>query len=115
MTALQNKVQENQKTIFVTRLAPDKLTAYADFLKTDEYRNTSWYHTVAATNIFDLPPLNAALKFSINNQIVDVYLPNDTHWSSTGHRIVAESLYQYLVKRGILVPTGEDYQSQSLP
>ena len=115
ITALQNKVHENQKTLFITLLALDKLTAYSNFLETDEYKSDSWHNLIASTNNLNIPPLKAAFEFAIENKTQDVYLPNDTHWGSSGHRITAEVLYQYLMERGaFMLPAGHD-QSRALP
>ena len=35
----------------------------------------------------------------------DVYLPNETHWGSLGHQIVARALQEYLKRMGVLAPT----------
>jgi hypothetical protein len=112
---LQNRIQENQKTFFVTLLAPDKLTAYSKFLQSEEYKHNSWHDMIASANQLNIPPVKAAFESAIGKNVLDVYLPNDTHWSSTGQRIAAETLYQYLVKRGMFVPAGKDPQSQGLP
>lgn len=112
---LQNKIQENQKTFFVTLLAPDKLTAYSRFLQSGEYKNNSWHDMIASTNYLNIPPVKAAFESAIGKNVRDVYLPNDTHWSSAGQKIAAETLYQYLLEHGIITPEKKGDQGQNLP
>ncbi len=102
---LQNKIQENGKTLFVSLLAPDKLTVYAPFLQSTEFKDNSWYSRVAETNYFNMPRLDSALIKAVKDGAADVYLPNETHWGSLGHQIVARTLQEYLKRMGVLAPT----------
>ncbi len=102
-TALQNTIQKNRKTLLVTLLAPDKLTAYSSFLESDKYKNNSWYDLIKSANALNIPPLKAAIESAINNKVQDVYLPNDTHWGSAGQKITAETLYEYLLEHGVII------------
>jgi hypothetical protein len=41
-------------------------------------------------------------KQKIKEGVVDLYPPNETHWGSRGHRIVVETLIQYLKDQGVV-------------
>lgn len=103
LTALQNTIQSNQETLFVTVLAPDKVTAYASILESDQYQNNSWYEMIVSANQLNIPPLQAAFESAIHNKVKDIYLPNDTHWSSAGQKIVGKTVYEYLLKHGVII------------
>ena len=59
---------------------------------------------IAKHRELNVPNLNVALKNEIARGTWDVYLPNDTHWGSAGHRTVARSLREYLKRKGVLAP-----------
>jgi hypothetical protein len=40
--------------------------------------------------------IDQAIKAAVDKGMVDVYLPNDTHWAYRGHETAAEALVQYL-------------------
>ena len=100
---LQNRIQDNGKTFFITLLAPDKLTAYSRFLKTDKFINNSWYNQITSAQLLNIPPLKIALETAIGNTVKDIYLPDDTHWGSAGHKITAETLNHYLLENKIII------------
>ena len=62
-----------------------------------------------------VPRLDVALRNEIIRGTRDVYLPNDTHWGSSGHKIVAETLHQYLLEHGMIIPEKKKDSSQNLP
>jgi len=87
----QNRVQGNGRTRFLFMAAPDKLTAYAEYLTDPELGALS-----PLPEFYKRPGLNqVALVGRFRDAIAcgnkDVYMPNDTHWSSTAHRIAAEA------------------------
>jgi len=99
---LQNLVQSNNKTLFIAMIAPDKLSIYANYFKSfrDKEKIVLDYFTKKPINF---PRVDVALKQGLEKGVVDVYLPNDTHWGSWGHKTAAQTLVKYLEKRGILV------------
>lgn len=99
---LQNRVQANGHTFFVALVAPDKLTAYSDWLVEPRSRAPSRMDLLATDPNLHLPRLDRRLQEAIAAGVVDVYLNNDTHWGSSGYRIVAQELVAYLVHHGIL-------------
>ena len=76
--------------------APDKATAYADYLADTELRQIS-----PLPEFYRRPGLNQValverFRQAIRCGIKDIYMPNDTHWSSTAHRIVADAIVDAL-------------------
>jgi hypothetical protein len=102
LSYLQNTFQKNEKTLFVAMVAPDKLTAYMDVYKNFDRDKIHWMDEIARHPHLHAPRLDVALRKEIALGTRDIYLPNDTHWGSIGHRITAEVLYQYLKKQGVL-------------
>ena len=43
-----------------------------------------------------------SLQQKIQSGIVDVYLPNDTHWGVEGHKTMAQALVEYLLLNRII-------------
>jgi len=97
---MRDQVEANGVTRFVLMVAPDKLTAYADFLADTQSRGISSLAQLAEQQPETLPRLDLALISRIRHGEQDVYLPDDTHWGSSGNRIAAEALLQFLTQRG---------------
>ena len=84
--AAQSIVQENNKTTFLAMVAPDKRTAYSHLIKDEgtTYQSAiemmpgkykvNWIHTLGG------------LRQMIDQEVIDVYLPNDTHWGFQGYK-----------------------------
>jgi hypothetical protein len=47
-----------------------------------------------------MPRADIALRAAIAAGTRDVYLPNDSHWSTTGSRLVAQTVIDYLRAAG---------------
>jgi acetyltransferase AlgX (SGNH hydrolase-like protein) len=99
---LQNKIQSNNKTLFVALIAPDKLSAYSDHSKSFRNKGNSLFYYFSKQPV-NLPRVDLALNKEIEKGIVDVYLPNDTHWGSWGHRTAAQTIIDYLENHGFLI------------
>ena len=93
---MRRQVEANGHTRFVLMVAPDKLTAYADFLRDKDLRNLSALPELSRTLPDVMPRLDSALIAAIRKGEQDVYLPDDTHWGSSGYRIAAETLLSFL-------------------
>lgn len=93
---MQNLVQANGKTLFIAMIVPDKLTAYSHHLMDRAYANLSVFDALAAEQSLNLVRLDWAMQAAIDQGMIDIYLPNDTHWGYRGHQIAAASLAQYL-------------------
>jgi hypothetical protein len=95
---MHNLVQANGKTLFIVMVAPDKLTAYSPFLKDSSIAKYSVIDRLASVQSLHLPRFDLPLQSAINEGLVDVYLPNDTHWANQGQKIAAETLKKYVAK-----------------
>ena len=102
LSYIQNAFQKNRKTFFVGMIAPDKLTAYQKFTKDFGHENIYWMDEVSKHLELHAPRFDLALQKGIALGGQDVYLPNDTHWGSAGHRIVAQTLIKYLTQKKAL-------------
>ena len=94
--AMRSQVEANGYTRFVLMVAPDKLTAYADYLSDPKLRNVSLLSGLADLHPSVIPRLDHSLFEAIRSGKQDVYLPDDTHWGSNGQRIAAETLISFL-------------------
>jgi hypothetical protein len=77
-------------------VAPDKLTAYADFVCDKGLRDISALAELSGHFPEVIPRLDLALISAIHEGKQDVYLPDDTHWGSSGYQIAAETLLTFL-------------------
>jgi hypothetical protein len=98
---LQDHVQANGRTVFVAMIVPDKLSVYAKFLQTREFDRLSQLERLAEVPSLNLVPLAAALDPVAH---IDLYLPNDTHWSSATQAIAARQIRRMLEARGLFRP-----------
>ena len=94
----QNLVQANGKTLFITMIAPDKLTIYSRYLKDSSFAKYSPIARFSSEPSLHLPRLDLALQSALDEGVVDLYLPNDTHWASRGQEIAAQALQKYLTE-----------------
>jgi hypothetical protein len=99
--ALQNRIQANGKTLFIFMLAPDKSTAYADYIAYPVFRNRDdTQHWLIKYGI-NAPQIDLMLKKAIDSRIKDIYLPSGTHWSARGYEIAAECLVDFIKQHSI--------------
>jgi hypothetical protein len=94
LRGFQARVEANRFTEFVLMIAPNKSTAYAAFAPHLVKSNLT--ERLAAEPGLHLLRLDRALMRAIAAGTKDVYLPSDTHWSSTGKAIAAQTLVNYL-------------------
>jgi hypothetical protein len=93
---LRKSIEANGQTRFVLMVAPDKLTAYSDYLRDASLRDASMLSGFADHLPHVALRLDKTLLAAIRQGVEDVYLPNDTHWGSNGHRIAAETLLAFV-------------------
>ena len=105
IAARAGRAESNGLTRFMTLIAPDKLTAYSDFID-PEYRDLSIIPALAEEPGLNLIRLDTPLRAAIRNGEIDVYLPNDTHWGEAGCQIVAREVKARMIAQGILRPAG---------
>jgi hypothetical protein len=99
--SLARRFEANGVTRFVTALAPDKSSAYQVWLARRDSLPGSRLHDLLVS--FPVPDarLDVALSRAIAKGERDVYLPNDTHWGSAGHRLAAEAILAMLTAEGL--------------
>jgi hypothetical protein len=90
----QSLVESNGVTKFVVVIAPDKSSLYAPWLVEADMATVNLIAEAAKDP--HLPVLRTDLIFADAMESPDVYLPSDSHWSSRGHRLVAEGLLDML-------------------
>ena len=95
---IRKQVEANGRTQFVLMIAPNKLSAYGSFFSGQGVDKSSLLSALAVQHPAVIPRIDLALNAGISNGDVDVYLPDDTHWGSSGHQIVAHSLREFLQK-----------------
>ena len=93
---MREQAEANGQTRFVFMVAPDKLTAYADYLRDKDLRGLSALAELSGNFPEVMPRLDVALISAIRRGEQDVYLPDDTHWGSSGYRIAAETLLTFI-------------------
>ncbi len=102
LSYIQNTFQKNGKTFFVGLIAPDKLTAYMEVYKNFDRPKIQWLTEIAKHPELNVPRLDVALQKEIARGVRDAYLPNNSHWGSNGHQIVAHTLIKYLTQANVL-------------
>lgn len=90
---LQMAVQKNGRTRFIAMLVPDRLTAYSKYLVNQELAQLSRLDQVFGAPL-NAPRIDDALRNAISHDGVDVYLPDDTHWGWTAHRLAADAIIE---------------------
>lgn len=99
---LQARVEAHGRTLFLAMVAPDKLSTYGPFLAAEKFRGISHLDLLAEYPALNLVRFDRGFDPATH---VDLYLPNDTHWSTVGHRLAARLVERLLVEKGVL-PAG---------
>jgi hypothetical protein len=103
LVALQDRVQANGRTVFVALVAPDKLSVYNRFLPYRSFDRLSRLPLVAEQADLNYVRLDDRLDPTAE---IDLYLPNDTHWSPRTHERVAGWILDWLAARGVTSASG---------
>lgn len=93
---IRKQVEANGRTRFILMVAPNKLTAYTDFIGDKSLQKASILSALSEYLPEITPRIDLALTTAINKGEQDVYLPDDTHWGSSGYQIAAETLMTFL-------------------
>lgn len=96
LLATQQQVEATHKTRFVVLIAPDKLSAYANFLADTDLQDLSVIGKLAQQLPHLIPRVDQKLQAAIQAGEMDIYLPDDTHWGWRGHQLAAETLINFL-------------------
>jgi hypothetical protein len=99
LARLQERVEASGRTAFLAMIVPDKLTVYAPFLPERRFADLSQLDRLDAVPSVNLVRVDRALDPRAH---VDLYLPNDTHWSSATHEMAAGLVLHALIERGVL-------------
>lgn len=96
-TAVFEKIIEsNTTTRFVLLVAPDKSSTYAPYMKDTGMATANLIAELAKNPSLPVPRTDLAISQAIATGKQDVYLPNDSHWGSIGHKIFADALADHL-------------------
>ena len=82
--ALQHLSELNQKTKFLSMVAPDKRTAYSGLINDGE-KYPSVLDLMPNINRVNWIDVLGGINKMIDNEEVDIYLPNDFHWGYKGY------------------------------
>ena len=91
---LKNLIETNNCTNFILMIAPDKSTIYKHYIDGE-------HPFICAMDQLDLQKvtyinLKHVLQTKVAEGILDVYLPNDTHWGYAGHQVAAQQISNYI-------------------
>lgn len=89
-------IEANGVTRFVLIVAPDKTSAFAPYLKDGAKATANLIAELAKDPTLPVPRTDLVLAQAISSGKKDVYLPNDSHWGSIGHKLFAETLVEHL-------------------
>lgn len=99
MLALQEKVEQNGVTRFVCVVAPDKTSLYARWLANPASGTKNLVEAAAAEPRLNLVRTDLILGGEVLSGSQDVYLPDDSHWGSATHGLVANRTVDYLLDK----------------
>ncbi len=88
-------------TRFVTALAPDKSSAYRPWLKDPAALPEG--RLAELLEGFPVPDarLDRAVASALKAGMPDVYMPDDTHWGTAGHKLAADAILVLLLEIGL--------------
>lgn len=88
----QQRAEANGITHFVVMVPPDKTSLYCPYIR--KKQNIRCESVVADLFVSDLHAVRLDQVFAkaLNQGVVDLYLPNDTHWGYLGSELAANSL-----------------------
>jgi len=92
---LQKRIEANGKTRFVLMIVPDKSSVYAEYMPPDLRLPTTLEKIPEPTDLRMLR-LDRIFRSAAEAGIVDLYMPDDTHWGSAGSELAAQVTADYL-------------------
>lgn len=99
---LQDRVQSNGKTLFIFMLAPDKSTAYADYILPPLFRRRDNTCRLLADYEINIPRIDLLLKEAIDRGEKDIYSPSGTHWGARGYALAARGIADAVKKQVVI-------------
>jgi hypothetical protein len=91
-------VESNGTTRFVLLVAPDKSSLYGPYLKDAARATANLIAQAAKDPTLPVVRTDEILSAAVASGTPDIYLPNDSHWGSKAHRLIADSLADFLAK-----------------
>jgi hypothetical protein len=101
LARIQDRVEANGHTAFLAMIVPDKLTVYSPFLADRHIAALSQLGRLDEIPSVNLVRVDRALDPGAR---ADLYLPDDTHWSSATHEMAAGLVLRALLDRGVVRP-----------
>ena len=92
----QKIIEANGFTRFVLLVAPDKSSTFAPYLKSADRATANLVAELAKDPTLPVPRTDQILAEAIASGKKDVYLSNDSHWGSIGHKLFADALAEHL-------------------
>jgi len=89
-------IESNGFTRFVLLVAPDKSSTFAPYMKDASLATPNLMVEIARDLSLPMPRTDLVLSQAIASGTQDVYLSNDSHWGSIGHKLFADALADYL-------------------
>jgi hypothetical protein len=89
-------IESNGFTRFVLLVAPDKSSTFAPYMKDASLATPNLMVEMAKDPSLPMPRTDLVLSQAIASGTQDVYLSNDSHWGSIGHKLFADALADYL-------------------
>lgn len=89
-------IESNGFTRFVLLVAPDKSSTFAPYMKDASRATANLIAELARDPSLPVPRTDIVLSQAIATGIQDVYLSNDSHWGSIGHKLFADALADHL-------------------
>lgn len=89
-------IESNGYTRFVMIIAPDKTSLFAPYLRDSSQATANLVAELAKDPSLPVPRTDLILSEAIFSGKKDVYLPNDSHWGSIGHKLFADALADHL-------------------
>jgi hypothetical protein len=99
---IQDTVQSNGKTMFIILPIPDKGTAYEKYIINPKFSSMEELTLKLIKYNINTPRLDLILNKAIENGVKDVYLPNDTHYGTTGYQLTAKAVADFLVGMSVM-------------
>ena len=85
-------------------LAPDKSTAYADYISTPVFKKKDKVWKLLTDYGINVPRIDILLKKAIDRGEKDIYSPSETHWSARGYELAAKDISEFIGKRSVASP-----------
>ena len=83
-------------TNFMLLIYPDRLAVYADYIDAPKPKNTQLIPEIA--KVMDIPRLDIAFQELVDDGVLDVFLPNDSHTGGYANNVAGQVAVDFLLK-----------------